>query len=146
VRAQPAITPAASVPARPNTAAVQPGAGARANAAAPARVNVLSVLTGLTGGLGNVDGPRSTGQLYMPRAMAVDAAGNLVLVNSYSNVVRKVNPQGEVTTLLGIPGRAGILPGPLPAPLGDPQGIAVDPVRGTLYIAVPSAILKVEFP
>jgi DNA-binding beta-propeller fold protein YncE len=50
-----------------------------------------------------------------------------------------------VTTVVGVAGAAGTLPGTLPAGLAYPLGVAVDPVTGHLLVSLRDAILVVAF-
>ena len=50
-----------------------------------------------------------------------------------------------MTTLAGVSGLGSIVPGPLPAFLGFPFGIAVDPFLGSLLISVDDAILTAPY-
>ncbi len=49
---------------------------------------------------GMADGPAKDARFSAPRAIAVDAAGNLYLADSDNSAVRKITPAGVVTTLL----------------------------------------------
>ncbi len=81
-------------------------------------------------------GPAAAARLSNPSAVVLDAAGNLYIADTGNNRVRKVTPQGLVTTFAG----NGLLDklgdgGPATeAALKEPRGVAVDAV-GNLYIA-----------
>ena len=71
-----------------------------------------------------------------PSASAVDTAGNLLIVDSFSNQVRKVSTAGVISTLAGT-GTAGYSgdDGPaVSASLNSPGGIAVDG-SGNVFVA-----------
>jgi DNA-binding beta-propeller fold protein YncE len=79
-----------------------------------------------------------------PSGVAVDGTGNVYVADFWNNTVRKVTPTGVVTTVVGVPGRSGTLPGPLPASLNAPWGVAVEPTTGDLFIVADAAVLKVN--
>ncbi|HJP62768.1 MAG TPA: putative Ig domain-containing protein, partial [Mucilaginibacter sp.] len=83
--------------------------------------------------IGSIDGTGSAASFVEPDGMAVDAAGNIYLVEVASSVVRKVTPQGVVTTFAGagLPGNAngqGVA-----ARFNNPKGIAID-AAGNFYV------------
>src|SRR5262249_20044683 len=46
-------------------------------------------------------GPATDAQLHWPRGLAVDAAGNLFIADHYNHRIRKVSPEGIITTVAG---------------------------------------------
>jgi hypothetical protein len=93
-----------------------------------------------TEGFSGDGGPAGQAKLYRPTAVAVDKDGNLYISDASNKVIRKVTKQGVITTLAGVPGRAGYTGDGGPATkalLTQPAGIAVDN-SGNLYIADPS--------
>src|ERR1035437_8003723 len=83
------------------------------------------------------DGGTATGaQLLTPRNVSVDAAGNLYFSEFEGHRVRKVTPDGKISTVAGT-GVAGLRGDGAPAvsaQLAFPAGLAVDRL-GALYIA-----------
>lgn len=81
-------------------------------------------------------GPALQAQLRNPMDVAVDAQGNIFIADTHNFRIRKVTPDGLITTICGT-GKTGfngeVVPA-LQALLGEPQGIALDS-RGNLYIA-----------
>lgn len=81
------------------------------------------------------DGTGPAAGFKNPSGIAVDAIGNLYVADSGSHTIRKVTPQGEVTTIGGLPDYAGSGDG-----IGDravfhsPSGVAVD-AMGIVYVA-----------
>jgi hypothetical protein len=89
----------------------------------------------LAGGKGD-GGPATAAQLGTPTGLAVDTAGNLFIVEQNSYRVRKVSPEGIITTVAGM-GKAPYVGdgGPATATgLRGPGSLAVD-AAGNLVIA-----------
>jgi len=91
----------------------------------------VSTLAG--GKEGFADGEGSAARFYAPSGIAIDAVGNLYVTDYYNNRIRKVTPNGEVSTLAG--GEKGFADGEgSAARFYAPSGIAVD-AAGNLYVA-----------
>lgn len=89
-----------------------------------------------TAGFSGDGGPATSAQLNLPLGVVVDSAGTLYISDYNNHRVRKVTPDGQITTLAG-KGTAGFGGdgGPAAAAqLNNPFGLAVDCVD-TLYIA-----------
>ena len=87
-----------------------------------------------TGGYSGDGGPAIQAQLYNPRGVAVDAAGNFYIVDRRNGRLRKVDTNGTISTVAG-GGTSG--DDGLPATkafLFDPRDVAVN-AWGNLYIA-----------
>ena len=97
----------------------------------------LSIFAG-TGraGFSGDNGPAIAAQLSAPEGLAVDRQGNLYIADAGNDVVRKINPDGTITTVAGNGnnGPAGDGGPAVRADLSIPTGLAVDG-RGNLYIA-----------
>jgi len=93
---------------------------------------VVSTLAGNNATL--VNGPKSLAQFFEPSDVAIDKAGNLYVADSSNHCIRKVSPQGDVSTFAGTHHR-GFADGPgNQAQFSAPAGIAVD-TAGNLYVA-----------
>ena len=81
-------------------------------------------------------GPATSARLRFPRGLGLDGAGNLYIADQGSHRVRKVSPEGIITTVAGSgqPGFAGDGGPAKSALLRSPWGIALD-AAGNLYIA-----------
>jgi NHL repeat len=103
-----------------------------ASAAVPAPTLGLLAGTGVPGYLGD-SGPAVGAQLDQAMGVAVDAAGD-VLVADLSNRIRKITPDGVITTVAGsgIAGFAGDGGPATNAQLNHPTGVVVDAAGGIL--------------
>ncbi len=83
---------------------------------------------------GNEDGTGVT-SFYYPSGIAVDALGNLFVVDRFNRSIRMVKPSGEVATLAGgnIQKQACIAGIGYNAAFNDPTSIAIDK-NGVLYV------------
>nr|WP_037664383.1 Teneurin-2 [Streptomyces aurantiacus] len=91
--------------------------------------------TGAAGYLSD-GGPAPLTKLNLPLGLAVDKQGNLYIADRHNHRIRKVTPDGTITTVAGT-GQAGYVSDGGPAvatKLSDPVDVAVDDA-GTLYIA-----------
>jgi sugar lactone lactonase YvrE len=99
--------------------------------------NKISVIAGNgTPGFSGDGGPAVSAQLFLPNGLAVDGAGNLYIADSGNNRIRKVTPDGTISTFAGT-GTADFLEDSSYATLADlnyPMGVVVD-TSGNLYIA-----------
>lgn len=83
---------------------------------------------------GFVDGAGTAAAFNTPSGLAVDGAGNLIVADTGNHAVRRVTPQGVVSTLAGT-GTAGFRDGPAAqAQFNGPIGVAVDKA-GRIYVA-----------
>ena len=80
-------------------------------------------------------GPATSAQLNSPAGMALDSAGNLFFADSQNNRVRKITPEGIVTTVAGsgVAGFTGDGGPAVNAQMRLPRSVSVD-VAGNLYI------------
>lgn len=106
------------------------------------KIDVSGIVTTVAGngvvGFSGDGGPATNAQLNFPSGMAFDAAGNLFFTDSGSHRVRRISPDGTITTVAGI-GVAGFSGDGGPAvnamlSLQVGGGLAVDSA-GNLFIA-----------
>lgn len=99
-----------------------------------AAVNDISTVAGRPD---SGDGGAATGALiHLPRDVAVDAAGNVFIADTYNHRVRRVSTSGTITTVAGN-GTSGFSGDGGPATssqLRFPQGVWMD-ASGNLYVA-----------
>jgi len=81
-------------------------------------------------------GPAANALLSGPTGLTLDAAGNLYIGDTGNNRIRRISPDGTITTVAGSGGNGnGGDGGPaVNADLNGPEGVAVD-AAGSIYIA-----------
>ncbi len=96
---------------------------------------VVTTLAGQAGSPGMVDGIGSAAHFNGPSGIVADSTGNLFVADTLNHLIRKIAPDGTVTTLAGKAGNWGHSDGTGSAArfLG-PQGLALD-AAGNLYVA-----------
>ena len=92
--------------------------------------------SGAPGAFWGDGGQAQDASLSYPLGVAVDASANLYIADTGNSRVRKVSPDGVITTVAGngIPGYSGDGGPAIGAQLRGPAGLAVD-ASGNLYIA-----------
>jgi hypothetical protein len=84
---------------------------------------------------GNKDGNGTAARFNLPYSLAYDAtSGNIIVADSYNNMIRAITPSGDVSTIAGT-GAPGRDDGPgLRATFKVPYSVAVDK-NGIVYVA-----------
>lgn len=94
----------------------------------------VTTLAGAAGQFGLVDGTGSSARFNYPTGLAIDAAGNLIVADYSNSAIRRVTPNGVVTTIAGGSG-IGSNDGPaLMARFDGPGAVSVDSA-GSIFIA-----------
>ena len=113
--------------------------GSRAGFPAVARAEWLSAkverFTGRPGDAhGYRDGPAASAQFDGPWGMALDASGNVIVADCGNHAIRRIAPDGTVTTIAGGNGE-GVRDGPATtAQFAGPKDVAVH-ADGSIYVA-----------
>ncbi len=95
----------------------------------------VSLLAGHPLFIGSADGVGSDARFTFPEGLTVDQSGNLYVADTRNVTIRKITPQGLVTTIAGVPGGYGSADGiGSAARFNSPMDIAVDS-EGNLYVA-----------
>ena len=95
---------------------------------------IVSTLAG-TGIAGYVDGPANTAQFNDPVDVAIDINGNFYVSDFLNTCIRKITPEGIVSTYAGVAGAVGTADGTLSnARFFGPTGLTFDK-SGNLYVA-----------
>lgn len=106
--------------------------------------NVIRKLTGSkvltyagTGDAGYADGDRAKAQFNSPAGLAIDSANNLYVADTLNHVIRKIDPNGKVTTYAGqfMKENGGYLDGShQKARFNEPNDLVFDE-QGNMYVS-----------
>jgi hypothetical protein len=107
--------------------------------------NVLTPLAGAPNGRGAVNGTGTAATFEEVVALTVDPQGNVYAADAVNNLVRKITPEGVVTTIAGTARNGTLQTGSLPGSLAPIRGIANDG-KGTLYATSGNAVIKIRLP
>ena len=88
---------------------------------------------------GATDGVGASARFSFVHSLVVDCAGNIFAADYNNHAVRKITPQGVVTTVAGKLGTSGYALGNLPGLLDGPQGLASDS-SDVLYLLTSTAL------
>ena len=96
---------------------------------------VVSTLAGRAGESGSADGPASSARFKYPTSIALDGAANIYVADFANHTIRKITPEGVVSTLAGLAGEPGSADGTGDAAcFNQIHGVAVDRA-GYVYAA-----------
>ena len=92
----------------------------------------VSTIAG-NGSIGFKDGPGATAEFFLPRGVAIDGSGNIIVADFINNRIRSITPIGQVTTIAG--SDFGFMDGSgATARFRAPTGVAIDGV-GNIIVA-----------
>lgn len=93
-----------------------------------------TVTTFAGNGIGSANGNGTAASFYYPAGMAIDADDNLFVADYGNNKIRRITPDGNVTTFAGI-GTAGATEGTVAtAQFNGPTGVCIDNL-GNVFVA-----------
>lgn len=96
---------------------------------------VVTTFAGTDGVSGSADGLGSAASFNTPTGVAIDASGNLFVADRRNHLIRKITPDGNVTTFAGGAGTPGTTDGTGGfARFNEPTGLAIDSA-GNLFVA-----------
>ena len=96
---------------------------------------VVSTLAGSPGVSGSADGIGNIARFNHPESLTVDTSGNVYVADTNNHTIRKVLPDGTVSTMAGSAGISGSTNDTgSAARFNVPRGVAVD-VGGNVYVA-----------
>lgn len=98
---------------------------------------VVTTFAGVAGTAGSTDGIGAAARFSRPVALAFDSLGNLFVAEQANHVIRKILPDGTVSTYAGTAQAFGLPPNPGPratAVFSNPYGLAIDS-QNNIYVA-----------
>jgi sugar lactone lactonase YvrE len=96
---------------------------------------VVTTLAGSPKNSGSIDGVGSDARFYAPDGLTLGGNGTLYVGDTYNHTIRKITPDGTVTTLAGLPGAVGVADGTGSAARFDyPEGLAIG-ADGSILVA-----------
>lgn len=97
--------------------------------------NQVTTVAGSFNIAGTTDGNGTVARFRVPIGLAVDASNRVIIADRDNHAIRRMTPEGVVTTIAGTPGTSGTANGPaLSAQFNAPQSVAVDS-SGLIYVA-----------
>lgn len=102
----------------------------------------VTLVAGLARSSGHLDGAGVGARFNTPTGIAVDRTGMLYVADTNNHVIRRVAPDGVVTTLVGEPGISAVIDGAVAiARLASPRRLALD-AFGNVFIASGSSVRR----
>ena len=105
---------------------------------------LVSTLAGSAGQIGSTEGAGSAARFKSPSGIATDASGNVYVADTGNHTIRKITPEGVVSTVVGKAGVVGMSLSALPASLASPIGVSVS--GGQLFISTANGVVWMTLP
>jgi sugar lactone lactonase YvrE len=102
------------------------------------KITPAGVVTTIAGSLderGHVDGPGNKARFHAPMSIAGDQYGNMFVADTLNHVIRKISPDGMVSTFAGTPEKTGFADGLGNKASFNTPNIIVFDRHGNLYVA-----------
>lgn len=97
---------------------------------------VVSTIAGTPGLAGIADGDGEDARFNLPLGLVAAADGTLYIADTLNHLVRKIAPDGAVSTVAGSAGEAGTVDATgKAARFSQPTAVALDAANGRLYVA-----------
>lgn len=103
----------------------------------------VSTLAGNPKQRGDADGQGRAALFRKPQQICLDAHGNIILADGGNHKVRRITPDGVVTTLAGQGPVDKVDLGPLPGALITPYGVSPGP-GGSVLVSSGEAVLRIQ--
>jgi hypothetical protein len=98
-------------------------------------VGVVTTFAGSPFQIGTTDGAGSAARFFLPYGIVTDGSGNVYVAEGGNHLIRKISPDGVVSTLAGGAQQSGFVNGTgSGARFNTPWGLAIDGA-GNLYVA-----------
>ncbi|BDU78735.1 NHL repeat-containing protein [Mesoterricola sediminis] len=94
---------------------------------------------------GAQDGVGARAVFVKPAGVAVTLRGDILVADEGASAIRKVTPEGIVTTPFGRLAQMGLEEGPVPGFLGQPRDLVLDPQTGDIFFSDGSAVMRIHF-
>lgn len=94
-----------------------------------------TLIAGISGKAGYIDGNGASAMLNEPRQLILDENDDMYIADTNNHCIRKVTPDGKVSTVIGQPGKSGYQDGsPDMALFNRPFGVCINK-EGIIYVA-----------
>ena len=103
-------------------------------------LGVVSTFAGTAGELGIDDGVGAAARFVFPSGLTIGPEGFLYLTDAFGRTIRKIDPDGAVSTIVGDPLEPGSVDGPVgSARFTEAKGIVADPA-GNLFVVAENGL------